>query len=184
MLVCVCSSEEQRVRSVAAFVERPAAAGHTLLKHVCFVVLRETGTAGAGVAEILWAEFWNGWSFFEVTTHCDEWVSLHQDDLRSCEQSSVEIIIFLSPLPPLQGCSWVMTSLLHLAGTLRIMSWLGMSHHSGNPVCVEAIAQISSTHCLFLIDYWILVISPLASSLNSAYDCRILGLINEFNHLF
>lgn len=126
-------------------VERPAAAGHTLLKHVCFVVLRETGTAGAGVAEILWAEFWNGWSFFEVTTHCNEWVSLHQDDLRSCEQSSVEIIIFLSPLPPLQGCSWVMTSLLHLAGTLRIMSWLGMSHHSGNPVCVEAIAQISST---------------------------------------
>lgn len=144
MLVCVRSSEEQRVRSVAAFVERPAAAGHTLLKHVCFVVLRETGTAGAGVAEILWAEFWNGWSFFEVATHCNEWVSLHQDDLRSCEQSSVEIIIFLSPLPPLQGCSWVMTSLLHLAGTLRIMSWLGMSHHSGNPVYVEAIAHHKS----------------------------------------
>lgn len=88
--------------------------------------------------------FWNGWSFFEVATHCNEWASLHQDDLRSCEQSSVEIIIFLSPLPPLQGCSWVMTSLLHLAGTLRIMSWLGMSHHSGNPVCVEAIAHHKS----------------------------------------
>lgn len=51
---------------------------------------------------------------------------------------------FYPPSPPLQGCSWVMTSLLHLAGTLRIMSWLGMSHHSGNPVCVEAIAHHKS----------------------------------------
>lgn len=107
MLVCVCSSEEQRVRSVAAFVERPAAAGHTLLKRVCFVVLRETGTAGAGVAEILWADF-----FFEMGE-----VSLKSQHIAMSERVFIRMTsgavsrarlrssFFYPPLPPLQGCS-------------------------------------------------------------------------------